>query len=412
MSRRNRLKPVRVRRIVLWTVLISEVLAAAALGVVRVQQHRRAGRLLGCTELKAGQFEVALLSSAYRLDRYYGSMQGPADKLAGIQVFRDASPDTTVWMTGADTRIVAADSLAPISPEYFCHANLTLSPEQGTPLEHNRGFGDKTHLDWRLFTLVPGRMSIRLPEGFGIPIRNRTMLDLFTMSLNQNPGPIARDVRMKTRLFVHAGDTPLRPLFRRALYVYQQHQTGPGADSNTPSPGHEGEACALSVMEDQQGETPSRFIRIRPTPDDPTHPGASCCVPNASAGGILPQFGPDHTVHWMVPPGRHRYRSDVSRQLQLPFDTTVHYATGHLHPSGVSLTLIDLETSETLFHITGRGFPNRTGVAHMSEYSSATGVPLHRDGRYELIAEYDNRTDAPIDAMGILYLYATENDFP
>ncbi|NIL97675.1 MAG: hypothetical protein GTO53_08355 [Planctomycetales bacterium] len=42
----------------------------------------------------------------------------------------------------------------------------------------------------------------------------------------------------------------------------------------------------------------------------------------------------------------------------------------------------------------------------MSQISSSEGIPLSPGKRYELIAEYDNRSNRPIDAMAILYLYA------
>ena len=51
-------------------------------------------------------------------------------------------------------------------------------------------------------------------------------------------------------------------------------------------------------------------------------------------------------------------------------------------------------------------------MAHTSEHANPAGAALQQDGRYELVAEYDNPTDAPIDAMPILYLYAAEKDVP
>jgi hypothetical protein len=110
----------------------------------------------------------------------------------------------------------------------------------------------------------------------------------------------------------------------------------------------------------------------------------------------------------MVPPGRRQYRSEVTPQLRLPFDTTAHYVTGHLHPFGEALRLIDLESGETVFEVTSRSLEDRLGVEWMSEWQSAEGVPLTQDRRYALIAEYNNPLDHPIDAMGILYVYALD----
>ncbi len=76
-----------------------------------------------------------------------------------------------------------------LSDEFFCHSNLTFCPQSTTPEDHNAAFEQPKHMEWRLFTLVPGRMQVNLPSGFGIPIKGATQVDYFTMALNQNPGP-------------------------------------------------------------------------------------------------------------------------------------------------------------------------------------------------------------------------------
>ena len=233
------------------------------------------------------------------------------------------------------------------------------------------------------------------------------------MSLNQNPGEPERQIRLQTRVSyrsVAEGKPAPRPLFRRSVYVYQQHklEQQPRAAS-AKKPVHQGEMCGQSCELDRKGGTPSLFF-----PEDlaarSSHPGATCCVANASDGGVLTQFGDENTIHWMVPPGVHQYRTEVTEQMDLPFDTTAHYVTGHLHPFGKSLTLVDIKTRQTVFQIEGRSLEDRLGVAEMSEIVSQAGIPLQKGRRYELVAEYVNSTDHPIDAMAILYLYALEAD--
>ena len=70
------------------------------------------------------------------------------------------------------------------------------------------------------------------------------------------------------------------------------------------------------------------------------------------------------------------------------------------------MRLVDMENGEVVCEILSESLDDRLGVAHMSEISSTAGIPIHRGRRYELIAEYDNRLNEPIDAMAILYLYA------
>ncbi|MFT5470067.1 MAG: hypothetical protein ACI8UO_005191 [Verrucomicrobiales bacterium] len=354
---------------------------------------------------------VELISGKYAIDGYFQSMQGPSSNLPQFRVADAAAPEEIIWVTGIESKVVASANQTPISAEYFCHANLTLSPESTSPEAHCAAFPTPKHQDWRLFTLVPGRMKIELPPGFGIPLRASTELDLYTMSLNQNPDrPVPGDIRFLSRIHYSKSSKTIgmRPVFRRALYVYQQfRELTPVSGLPAAAGKHIGEQCAQECEKSQLAAVPSRFNGA-----DPNHPGATCCVSNASTGGVLKQFGNDHTIHWMVPPGRHTYKSEVTDQFELPFDTTAHYVTGHLHPCGVSLELVDVESGDVIFSIDSEDFDDLIGVRRMSELRFEAGIKLEKDRRYELIAEYDNPTSKPSDAMAILYLYlAEEPDF-
>lgn len=357
---------------------------------------------------KAGTFDLQLLSADYHLDNVYMSMTGPRSNQPMIQLVEKLEPEKTVWMTGIKTDVVDAESLSPVSNEYFCHSNLTLNPVTSTPDSHNASLGG-ANATWRFFTLVPGRMDIQLPEGFGVPIKNGTHLDYFTMSLNQNDGQPERDVRMKTTIKgrYQIEKKPVKSLFRRALYVYQRHKPTQAEilASILHSDEHQGELCAEDCKVLQIGQTPSYFVNGNTLG---LHPGETCCVPNASSEGIMKRFGEHNTIHWMVPPGTHIYRTEVTEQMELPSDTTAHYATGHLHPFGKSIKLVDMQTKETVLEITAESYNDKLGVKEMSEVRSTKGVPLHANRRYEMIAEYNNPGDKPIDAMAILYVYALE----
>lgn len=278
------------------------------------------------------------------------------------------------WVTGVETEVVDATEQEPISQEFFCHSNLTFAEHGTTPRALNQRFGGKTHLDWRLFTLVPGRQSIELPSGFGLPVPADVPLDYLTMSLNLNPHKQVVNARMRTKVHTIAADEPGAPtkaLFRRALYVLQP---------NDPSAEMGPKCTASGAM---------------------THVGAGC-------GEFTPNQG--LTNHWIVSPGRHLYRTEISPQLNLPFDTTIHYATIHVHPFARAMELRDLTTGETVFRLNSQDWPDRIGVAHVDEIKSTNGIPILRHHRYELTAEYDNTSGANTDAMAILYLYLLEKD--
>jgi hypothetical protein len=325
---------------------------------------------------------LTLMSDPYRLDKIYRSMEGPWSIQRGIHL---GMPEESrvQWVTGLETEVLDATGRKPISQEFFCHSNLTFAERSGSPAKYNQEMGGKTHLDWRLFTLVPGRLSIDLPQGFGVPIPADAPLDYVTMSLNLNERDHVVNVQMRTTVHSIAGDQPGAPtkaLFRRALYVLQPNGVSAKGPACMSKPGmHMGAGC---------GE----LTKISVTESPSAKPGE----------GLM--------NHWVVPPGHHIYTTEITPQLNLPFDTTIHYATIHVHPFARGMELRDMTTGTTIFRLHSQDWPDRVGVAYVEEVKSTEGIPIQRDHRYELSAEYDNTTDTDTDAMAILYLYFLEKD--
>jgi len=328
---------------------------------------------------------LTLVSDPYRLDKIYRSMEGPMSVQSRIHL-ATGEACRVQWITGLETQVVDATEQKPISQEFFCHSNLTLAEHGGTPRQYNQRFGGKTHLDWRLFTLVPGRLSIELPQGFGVPVPSDVPLDYLTMSLNLNARNQGVNVRIRTKVHTIAANQPGAPtkaLFRRALYVLQPH--GESADM--------GPACMANARTQ--------------------HVGAGCAETskvNLPEGTTAGKSREGLTEHWIVPPGHHIYTTEITPQLNLPFDTTIHYATIHVHPFARGIDLRDLTTSTTILRLNSRDWPDRVGVAHVDEFKSIEGIPIFRDHRYQVTTEYDNTSGSKTDAMAILYLYLLEKD--
>src|SRR5439155_21982320 len=131
----------------------------------------------------------------------------------------------------------------------------------------------------------------------------------------------------------------------------------------------------------------------------------------AASSAFVASIGKTNSIHWLIPPGHYQSRVDVTDQIDLPYDTTVHYVTGHLHPFGRSIALIDKTADKTVFTIASSDFSDKLGVERMDEWSSTDGIELSKDHHYELVTTYHNPTDKPIDAMSILYLYALDKQF-
>ncbi len=304
------------------------------------------------------------------------SMGGPVAPHPGIDLIPNGDPEL-LWVTGVRTEPVQAEADAPAPVEFFCHANLELQPEVRS---------GPSVLEWPLFTLVPGRLEIRLPEGFAIPVPSTRRLDLTTMALNLNVTDRPVRMRFKTRIdFVRDADLAARPrpLARRYLF---------GLVPLRESGQEKVAGC---------GEDPAGGCAGLPRLGD-----------NASSGGVVPVlFGDDVTMHWLVPPGRHEYRTALARQLRLERNLTIHYATGHLHPYGTALEVRDRVSGAVVLSLSARDFPDRLGVAHVDERAFPGGLVLRADRDYDLVATYENPTERPVDAMAILYLFALDPEW-
>ncbi len=217
------------------------------------------------------------------------------------------SADELIYITGVRSEVVDARRHALVSPEFFCHANLTFAQGSMTQEQLNAGFDPPTKMDWRLFTLIPGKLELQLPPGLGIPVTADTKFDGYTMRLNQNEGVDPVDLKIKTHVRWTSQGEAITPVFRWSVYVYQQHEEEAAPVAAIADPTHSGEQCAQSIERDQNGFTPSPFAA-----SSSVQPGATCCIKNASAGGAMSQFGSENTVHWMIPPGTPVYRTDVS----------------------------------------------------------------------------------------------------
>ena len=334
---------------------------------------------------RAQESVLTLISDPYRLDKTYRSMEGPWSVQSGIQL-ASAKKSRVQWITGLETEVVDATEKTPISQEFFCHSNLTFAEHGATPDQHNKELGGKTHLDWRLFTLAPGRLSIEFPPGFGVPVPSNAPLDHVTMSLNLNARNQITNVRFRTNVHMISADQPGAPtkaLFRRALYVLQRESES----------GEIGHACMTKPDAQHIGAGCGELVKVK-LPD-----GSSVLKP---VEGM--------TNHWTVPRGGHIYKMEITPQLNLPFDTTIHYATIHVHPFARGMELRDLTTGRTILRLNSQDWPDRIGVAHVEEFKSSDGIPILRRHRYELAVEYDNTSGSNTDAMAILYLYLLEKN--
>jgi len=319
-----------------------------------------------------------VLSKTYLVDRKYKSMLGPESTQPVF--LSQADPPELLWVTGFRAVMVGADGATPASQEFMCHSNLDLNMNL-----HRRLFGLARDLPNRVFTLSQGQQEIRFPDGFGLPVLSSEPFRLTTQVLNHNIEGKSFEVRHKVTIdYVRDADlaAPLKPLFQVA-------------------------ATGMVLMD---GKNPYYGI---PDPNAEAH-GPGCLVgQNAQDTGFIltdPQGG-RFTGHWLVKPGRQVNHSNITRYMNLPFDTTVHYIAIHLHPFAESLELRDLTAGTSVYTSRVRPSEGRIGIDHVDHFTSAEGIPLYKDHQYELVSVYDNTSGEDQDSMAVMYMYLLDKEY-
>ena len=134
-------------------------------------------------------------------------------------------------------------------------------------------------------------------------------------------------------------------------------------------------------------------------------------VPAKAPFIVEDKLGRRFTAHWVVTPGRHEYRTLVTDQMQLPYDTTVHFIGVHVHPYSESLELRDVTTGASVWKATTRTSRERIGLDAIDDLSSVDGIPVYRDHQYELVSVYANPTTRDSDAMASMFIYYLDKEF-
>ena len=315
------------------------------------------------------------------LDRYYGSMQGPS-QTQRITIGSGSKPEL-LWLTGFQFSMETDGTTTGTreAQRFNCHSMMHISDPGSF-----RGRLPTSMVSSRLFTLSQGQSEIRFPQGFGLPIYSDQEINLNNQALNLNPGP---PINVSHRTVVHyLRDADIRdgevvPLFVTEAYGMvllkgespyfgvsnaRQEKHGPGCHF-----GSHARIDSDGIFEDSQGQRFSTF--------------------------------------WILKPGRDENHTLVTRFLDLPYNTTLHYAAVHLHPFAESLELRDLTTNTTVFKSLAENSSGRIGLSKVTAFSSVDGVPMFRDHEYELFSVYNNTTSENHDVMASAFLYLRDKTF-
>ncbi|MGI9533862.1 MAG: hypothetical protein ACR2NW_02830 [Thermodesulfobacteriota bacterium] len=321
--------------------------------------------------------KYTIISPLYNVDKVYKSMKGPYStskfRIPGVR------SDEIIWITGFKAVMVGKNPSVKMSQEFMCHSNLDINIKK-----HREIFGlGKNSGSRRLFTLSQGQYEIKFPDGYGIPVLGNEVFNLTTQVLNLNNTEKKHDVRHKVTIsyiFDKDSDKKIKPLMQMA-------------------------AVGLKLLDGEDG-----YYNINNPSEE--HHGSSCLIgQNASTHTYKDDFNREFTGHWVVEPGREVNRTNTTRFLSLPYDTTIHYIAVHLHPFAEFLKLVDLTTGETLFKSKVKSARDKIGIEHVEFFESEKGIPIYKDHQYQLISNYNNTSHEPQDSMAVMYLYVNDKEF-
>jgi cyclophilin family peptidyl-prolyl cis-trans isomerase len=320
------------------------------------------------------------LSPVYEVDQVYRSMQGPSSTQTVTFAEAVSDPPELLWVTGYTAVMVGEDGKTEMPQEFMCHSNLDFDSDRHADLmELPRYHGN------RLFTLSQGQQEVRLPDGFGLPYWSDETFSVTTQVLNLNPDGTTHRIRHRVTIdYVRDRDVdpvrPMQPLFMTSGW-------------------------GLVLLEGEDG-----FYGVS-DPDEEIH--GEGCLPGVATGRdkYTDAYGRKFAGHWVVPPGREVNRTFVTEIMEIPYDTTMHYAAVHLHPFAESLELVDLTTGESVFKSSVENHEDKIGIKRVEYFASEEGIPLFADHDYEVVSVYNNTSGEEQDSMAVFLFYLADRKF-
>ncbi|MEQ8765217.1 MAG: hypothetical protein RL885_14885 [Planctomycetota bacterium] len=335
--------------------------------------------------------EKVVETDVMKIDKIYKSMEGPISNIR-YRLSEPKDDPELVWITGFRTDVVTPDGERDLTWDFNCHANFDIKDME----RHVMGFKRQTSVSQiRLCVISEGQRKVDFPQGFGIPMHNKTELRMSNMALNLDPSVDDVDLRFQNGIeFVPDSEVegeikPLYPINGVVLVSLT------------------GDAACFNVDEMTPEQLEVACLPGRPAVVDLAEP--------ERAAGTKKQFtdthGQEFSGHWLVSPGREERRTLITTQMNLQYDTSVHYIVAHMHPYAVSLTLRDVTEDKVLFVCEFETGKERGNLLGCNFYSSEEGFPVYKDHDYELVSVYDNTSEEDQTAMAIMYLYAVDKRF-
>ncbi len=293
------------------------------------------------------------------------------------------------WFKGIKLTVLDETDLPLPTAEFICHFNLDIDPAKRNELFPQ---GERT-INTRLISLTQGQTELYFPEGFGVPVASDEVWRFGFQAANRTTDKHRRLKHRCTVYFITDSELaqPVKALHWHVPYctvvvdrdtpkaALAAHQAGPSCLSSSPGVLAPNRGSHLSLLTDSQGRRLSG--------------------------------------HWVVPPGKHTYSSEIVDERDPGFaqkDRRIHALWTHLHPLCVSTSLVECngKSRRKLYAV---NIKTKTAggleIKHIDAVSSRAGIPLSAGRRYELEGTYLNGTGVPQDSMISHGIFFAEESF-
>jgi hypothetical protein len=315
-------------------------------------------------------------SSTLVVDGIIKSMKGPVSYK--IFLLNDKEEEL-YWITGMDVKANSKYNSEGISNDFICHTNL-----YHNDVEHfaRMGLEERNNLQHaQAITLTKGDLFFDFPEGFGYPLFSNEKIYLGSQALNLNiENPLFTvDFNFKLK-FEKDREQRLKPLYMRYVVVSLPYDIENKEISTIFQENRDNKVSCVAL--DQDGKY---FNRVD-------------------------ENGEPTTVFWLVPKGKHTYRSDFTKSLALDTIVTLHKINAHVHPYATSIALRDKTIDSTVFKAIVTNYKKKVGLDNITSFTSKKGIKMYPDHDYELVEEVNNTSNQEVEMMGSMFLYFYDHE--
>ncbi|MEL6810248.1 MAG: hypothetical protein AAFP76_02815 [Bacteroidota bacterium] len=318
-------------------------------------------------EVDENETLLSLESPDLLVDNIYQSMDGPQ---AVINLSMNQGSHKVQWITGFKAEVYR-EGTQKHNNDFLCHTNIDYSDAV-----HYRNLNLPKRINTvypRLGTLSNGINELNFPEGFGFPVASDDAFVIASRTLNHNIEDAFFKVKHHIKIKTARAGTPLKPIRPKGLVLMLPYDLEDPYDSKKNDPN----LCSPIDLKNHSG------------------PGAD---------------GVSLSAHWELPEGKMHYEFDVTYQLYLQEDTTIHAMAAHLHPGAETFILYDVTLDQPVYTFSCENYTEKVGLKHVPSYSSKQGILLKADHKYKLVLETYNPSSDFRDMMAVLYLYVYDRE--